>query len=64
MHEGPTNNHQILYAQALQIAMLLAGNTNTQNPLSTAFPQDLLVETELAKYRKLTLSVLRYLRAQ
>jgi hypothetical protein len=65
MNQNPqATNDQILYAQALQIAIQLSGNTNTKNPLPTAFPHDLFVEKDLEKYRALTLSILRYLHGQ
>jgi hypothetical protein len=54
----PTNE-QILYAQALQIAIQLSGDTQS---FKAAYPTDMLVEKHLEKYRELARSVLRYLR--
>ena len=54
MNQNPQpTNERILYAQALQIAIQLAGDTAAQNPLSTEFPNDLLVEQNIRKYHKL-----------
>jgi hypothetical protein len=56
----PTND-QILYAQALQIAIQLSGDTQNVN---TAFPNDIFVEKHLEKYRELARSVIKVLRRQ
>jgi len=61
MNEKETvSSDTVLYAQALQIAIMLSGSPK---PLSTAFPpDDAVVEKQLESYHNLSLSVLRYLR--
>jgi hypothetical protein len=59
MHEGPTTNEQILYAQAFQIAVLL----KDEKPFFLE-GNDLSVDAALETYRDLANSIFRFLRAQ